>query len=51
MQPLRIALRLVFGIVAFGGVETASVDVVYSFTYLRCPRRLTRFYLRQRDQQ
>jgi hypothetical protein len=32
MQHLRIATVLLFGIVAFGGVETAWADVVYSFT-------------------
>jgi probable HAF family extracellular repeat protein len=37
MQHLRIATRLVFGIVALGGVETAWADVVYSFTTLDVP--------------
>ena len=37
MQHLRIATRLLFGIVALAGVQTAWADVVYSFTTIDVP--------------
>jgi uncharacterized membrane protein len=37
MQHLRIATLLLFGIVVFGGVQTAWADVVYSFTTIDVP--------------